>query len=44
MKNEVENSHRGGRKPLKIELFNDHFENAKRYGIQHHFSYQVHLA
>lgn len=35
MKNEVENSHRGGRKPLKIELFNDHFENAKRYGIQH---------
>lgn len=25
----------GGRKPLKIELFNDHFENAKRYGIQH---------
>lgn len=35
MENEVENSHRGGRKPLKIELFNDHFENAKRYGIQH---------
>lgn len=35
MKNEFENSHRGGRKPLKIELFNDHFENAKRYGIQH---------
>jgi len=35
MKNEVENSHRGGRKPLKIEIFNDHFENAKRYGIQH---------
>lgn len=35
MKNEVENSHRGGRKPFKIELFNDHFENAKRYGIQH---------
>lgn len=35
MKNEVENSHRGGRKPLKIELFNDHFENAKRYVIQH---------
>lgn len=23
------------KKPLKCELYNDHFENAKRYGIQH---------
>ena len=36
MKEEIkmqENNYR--KKKIKIELYNDHFENAKRYGIQH---------